>query len=114
MQPQDVNCTSWVAMQEKLADEILRLNQDLYEPFDEPHRDIEDWAYYAHVKQCDYILIVKDINIEEHYPIYCQDFHDMHDKYHQYHQPPLSGVEQIVRVLHDGTFEENIELHNIN
>ena len=109
MQPKDRGCTDWNEMQEQLANEIMELDG-----LDMPHRKIDDWIFKAHETNKDYILIVNDIKLEHEYPVYCEHFQDMHDKYNEvYETNEWCRVQQIIRVNHDGTAEENLQLNNL-
>jgi hypothetical protein len=110
MTPKDKGCTHWSEMQEKMADEILALDK-----LDAPHRDIDDWIFKAHQGDYDYIIVAGLRNRPDsvNYPIYCKDFQSMHDSYHEYHKELGAVVRQIIRINHDGTAEENLQLHNL-
>ena len=106
--PNDHMCLHWSEMQVKMAYDIMALDA-----LDKPHRDIDDWIFKAHQGNKDYILVVTDINRVVKYPLYCEDFQRMHERYHETHGVNGAIVEQIIRVDHDGTAEENLELHNL-
>ena len=110
MQPKDRGCTDWNEMQEQLANEIMELDG-----LDMPHRKIDDWIFKAREDNKDYILVigVRNESSDNDYPIYCEHFQDMHNKYHEVHQNIGAIVRQIIRINHDGTAEENLQLHNL-
>ncbi len=110
MTPQDRGCTNWNEMQEKMANEIMELDG-----LDMPHRKIDDWIFKAREDNMDYILVagVRNESSDNDYPVYCRYFQDMHDKYHELHQDIGTVVRQIIRINHDGTTEENLQLHNL-
>lgn len=109
MQPKDRDCQNWNEMQEQMANEIMALDS-----LDMPHRKIDDWIFNARKDNKDYIIVAKIIKelSDSEYPIYCQDFQEMHTKYHECYEDGLI-VSQIIRINHDGTAEENLQLHNL-
>lgn len=107
MTPKDRGCTNWNEMQEKMANEIMELDG-----LDMPHRKIDDWIFTARNANKDYILIVAVNDTEFDYPIYCGDFQELHNMYHESHNNNLI-IRQIIRINHDGTAEENLQLHNL-
>jgi hypothetical protein len=110
MTPKDCSCTNWNEMQEKMANEIMELDG-----LDMPHRKIDDWIFKAREDKKDYIIVAGVRNEPSYvdYPIYCQDFQEMHDKYHDVHLQIGAVIRQIIRINHDGTAEENLQLHNL-
>jgi hypothetical protein len=75
--------------------------------------DVDRWIKTAHETDCDYIISVCDTFDYDDYPVYCKTFDELHEKYHEYSGKSMQKINEIIRVYHDGTAEENLQLHNL-
>ena len=74
--------------------------------------DVRKWAIVARKHDWHYIIKVTPKNGDD-LAVYCKDFDELHKMWHQLNDSSFLKPVDIIRVNHDGTYEEGLEIHNL-
>ena len=76
-------------------------------------QEVDQWIKEARENDFHYIISVCDTYDWDDYPVFCKTFDELHEKYHEYSGKEMQKINEVIRVNHDGTAEENLDLHNL-
>ena len=94
-----------------LAEQLALLNKNSVEVMTKLN-DVRKWAIVARKHDWHYIIKVTPKNGDD-LAVYCKDFDELHKMWHQLNDSSFLKPVDIIRVNHDGTYEEGLEIHNL-
>ena len=73
---------------------------------------LDVWAKKARESDDHYIIVIGEESLS---PVYCKDFDALHEMYHNLLEPGKTiQVASIIQVYHDGTYDVDLDIHNLH